>query len=320
MQPAMRHSRLNRLSLALLCLLCVGVGLTTVSCGEESSREVLATVDGKPITRGDLVKKLREARGPSVLLQMIDEKLIGQEAKAESLTVTPEQLKNRMDQAEASAGSRKDLEAKLQQRGISLEAFQQELTYDIYLSQIIRQQMKITDEDVQAYYKQHAKDFKRGDRVRARMMLLDTRENADAVSTALSAGGDFAGLAKSFSTDPATGPNGGDMGTIERKDFNAAITEVAFAQRDGQISKPFKVPDGWCIVQTQQHIAGGLLPLAQVKTEIEGRIQRDRQDAVRQEWLNKQRTSAKLSIRDKFLGDEVKQLIAGKVPLKLGQP
>ena len=122
------------------------------------------------------------------------------------------------------------------------------------------------------------------------------------------------------STDPATGPNGGDMGLIERKDFNTAITDVAFSQRDGQISKPFKVPDGWCIVQTVKHVPGGLLPLADVKTEIEGRIQRDRADAVRQEWLNTQRTSAKLSIRDKYLDDEVKKAIAGKVPLRLGQP
>ena len=320
MRSAMRHSRPSRLTLALLCLLCVGVCLATVSCGEQSSREVLATVNGKPITRADLVRQMRESRGPTVLLQMIDEKLIDQAAAAQKLTATPEQLKNRMDQAEASVGSRKDLEAKLQQRGISLEQFQQELVHDIYLAQIIRGETKTTDEDVQAYYKQFAKDFKRGDRVQARMMLFETRENADAVSTALGAGGDFEGLAKSFSTDPATAPNGGNMGTIERKDFNAAITDAAFAQKDGQVSKPFKVPDGWCIVQTLKHVSGGLLPLADVKAEIEGRIQRDRADAVRQEWLNKQRTSAKLSVRDKFLSEEVKKAIAGKVPLRLGQP
>ena len=292
MRSAMRHSRPNRLTLALLSLLGIGVGLATVSCGEQTSHEVLATVNGKAITREDLIKQLRETRGPMVLLQMIDEKLIDQTAAAQKLTATPEQLKNRMDQAEASVGSRKDLEAKLQQRGISLEEFQQELTHDIYLNQIVRGQTKFTDEDIQAYYKQFAKDYKRGDRVQARMMLFETRENADAVSAALSAGGDFAGLAKSLSTDPATGPNGGDMGTIEHKDFNRAITDVAFAQKDGQISKPFKVPDGWCIVQTRKHIPGGMLPLAEVKTEIEGRIQRDRADAVRQDWLNKQRTTS----------------------------
>jgi foldase protein PrsA len=315
-----RPTRARSIAIALICAVCVALTLTTVSCNDLSGREVLATVNGQPITRADLDKKLRETRGASVLLQMVDEILVEQEATAQKITATPERLKSRMEQAEANAGSRADLEATLKKHGMSMDAFQKQLTDDVYLDEIARQKTTVTDQEIGQYYKEHAKEFSRGDRVKARMILLESRENADAVTSALAAGGEFNGLAKTFSTDPATKDKGGDMGVIERKDYAKPITEVAFSQKDNQISKPFKTPDGWAIVQTLQHVSGGALPLGEVRKEIEARLNREKLQAVREEWVAEKRANAQFSIPDPALSAEIKKLVDGRVPPTIGQP
>ena len=63
------------------------------------------------------------------------------------------------------------------------------------------------------------------------------------------AGEDFATLAKSFSEDPGSALNGGDLNWIDPNTLVPEFREVMAKTPSGQLSKPFKSPYGWHVLE-----------------------------------------------------------------------
>lgn len=63
------------------------------------------------------------------------------------------------------------------------------------------------------------------------------------------AGEDFATLAKSFSEDPGSALNGGDLNWIDPNTLVPEFREVMAKTSSGQLSKPFKSPYGWHVLE-----------------------------------------------------------------------
>lgn len=60
---------------------------------------------------------------------------------------------------------------------------------------------------------------------------------------------DFAVFAKTYSQDPGSGVNGGDLGWMEGNAFVPEFTAVVDKLKDGQVSAPFHTQYGWHIAQ-----------------------------------------------------------------------
>ena len=84
--------------------------------------------------------------------------------------------------------------------------------------------------------------------LRARHILVETREEADEVSRLLAEGADFAQLAARVSQDPATRFEGGDLGYFTREGILPAFAEIAFELEPGEVSAPFETEYGWHVV------------------------------------------------------------------------
>jgi foldase protein PrsA len=290
--------------------------LGMASCGEQTTDagRVVARVNGKDLTYGQLVERIEQTRGPSVLLDMIDQTLIQQEAQRRGLSLTENERQAGLDRAAARVGSMVDLKTRLRRSGIPLEAYQQKIEFDLLLDKIALQDAKVTDAEVTAFYREHRDEYRRGERVRARMMLFGDKGSAEAVAEALaSPGADFAGLAKTLSEDSTTAGQGGDMGWIERDDYAKPITDAAFSLKPGATSGIIKAPDGWVILKVEARRAPGVVPLAEMKAQIRQRMQIERLEEVRMHWLTEARKAAKLDVRDPQLSSGV-QAILDSVP------
>lgn len=64
---------------------------------------------------------------------------------------------------------------------------------------------------------------------------------------------DFAVLAKTYSKDPGSAINGGDLGWSQPSVFVPEFAAVAETLRDGEISQPFRTQYGWHIMQMLGH-------------------------------------------------------------------
>jgi parvulin-like peptidyl-prolyl isomerase len=313
-----RPTLLYRIALVVLLL----APLTIASCGEvPNAARVVARVNGKEIRYGDMIREAEKLHGPQVLVNLLDQQIIQAEAGKRGLSLTPEEQKAGLDRAAARVGSMRDLESQLQRAGVPLTAYQQKVDSDLLLDRITLQEAKVGDQEIGDYYEAHKEDFARGPRARARLMLFTDRSSAEAVQQALSApDADFAGLAKSLSEDGATAPQGGDTGYFEERDYTPVITRAAFDLPVGATSDVLKGPDGWVIVRVEDRKPAGVLPLGEVKAQIRQLLVREKQDAIRGDWLVKARKAATIRIRDKELQEAVKaQLDQAPMPSMPGQ-
>ncbi|TBU86264.1 peptidylprolyl isomerase [Phytopseudomonas dryadis] len=77
----------------------------------------------------------------------------------------------------------------------------------------------------------------------------DTQRLAERLYQRIEAGEDFAELAKSFSEDPGSALNGGSLSWIDPNALVPEFREVMNNTASGEVSKPFKSPFGWHVLQ-----------------------------------------------------------------------
>lgn len=77
----------------------------------------------------------------------------------------------------------------------------------------------------------------------------ETRRLVERLYQRIVAGEDFATLAKSFSEDPGSALNGGDLNWIDPNSLVPEFREVMAKTPSGQLSEPFKSPYGWHVLE-----------------------------------------------------------------------
>ena len=118
-----------------------------------------------------------------------------------------------------------------------LELAKQELARKIYLEQQVAK--KVTDKDVKKLYDEYKSTFKSEKEVKAKHILVPSKEKADEVIAKLKKGGDFDKLAKEYSKEPA------ELGYFTKRVMVPEFANAAFSMKKGEVSKaPVKTQFG----------------------------------------------------------------------------
>ena len=168
-----------------------------------------------------------------------------------------------------------------------------------------------TEEACKAWFEAHQAEF---DQVTARQILIrfqgsrvpikpnreDLSEEAalaktKAIRERIVKGEDFAAVAKAESDDPASGPKGGDLGTLSHGRLVSALDEAAFKLAAGAVSEPLKSQFGWHLIQVQERKAQNF---SAVKAEIEKRVQAESAGKAMQAF----KSSSKLVLDEAYFG------------------
>jgi parvulin-like peptidyl-prolyl isomerase len=88
--------------------------------------------------------------------------------------------------------------------------------------------------------------------IHARHILVETREEAEAVLERLNQGEDFAALAQELSQDSATAEVGGDLGWFPRGKMIPEFDEVAFSLAPGEVSGVVESTYGFHIIKVDE--------------------------------------------------------------------
>lgn len=108
---------------------------------------------------------------------------------------------------------------------------------------------EVTEDVALRLYSEQTELARPGEQIRARHILVDSREEADAIMGLLADGRDFSELAVQYSTDIATRLQGGDLGYFTREDVLPEIAALAFSALEGEISGPVQTESGWHILR-----------------------------------------------------------------------
>ncbi len=200
----------------------------------------VAVVNGEVIRTSALESELASRFGAEVLNDMVDARLVAQEAAKRKLTLTPEELKKRVDEMAAEPRARAMLEAGRLKR----EDLERNLRTVMLLDKLILS--GITTEQQRTYFEVHKEDF---EMVSARHILTASEEDATHVQEELANGGDFAKLAKEYSLDPTSREKGGDLGFFRRGELDPNFVEVAFQTGVGEVSPIVPTRLGYHLIQ-----------------------------------------------------------------------
>ncbi|PWE16807.1 peptidylprolyl isomerase [Marinicauda salina] len=107
----------------------------------------------------------------------------------------------------------------------------------------------VTEDAIERVYEEQM-DLAPAEReLRARHILVDTREEAREIARLLSEGRDFAQLARQVSQDPNTRLEGGDLGWFTRDGILPEFARIAFSLPVGGVSEPFQTEYGWHVLE-----------------------------------------------------------------------
>ena len=150
-----------------------------------------------------------------------------------------------------------------------------ELVINAMLDQIFREELAVTDEEIQKYYDEHRTLFRRTETtIRVRQIVLDGAREArrayDEVSRHLET---FEEVARTRSNDPSS-TEGGDLGYISAATaYNLEIWQALQRMSENDISRPINTDAGWHILKVEERrSAGSIKTLDEVRPEIINRV------------------------------------------------
>lgn len=236
----------------------IKVGLAALSlvvvagCSNGSSGSV-ATVDGEKITKDELNEALVQAHGQEMLDALIDEKIVEMEVKKEKIDVPAKEIDAEIETFVENAGGKEAFKSALEQSGMTEDDFKKDVIQYLSIRKLMEPRVEITDEEVEAYFKENKESFDTQEQVKARHILLDDEKTAKEVLKKLDEGGDFAELAKEYSKDEGSGAMGGELGFFTRGQMVPEFEEKAFSMKAGEISEPVKSEFGYHIIEVQEN-------------------------------------------------------------------
>jgi peptidyl-prolyl cis-trans isomerase C len=138
----------------------------------------------------------------------------------------------------------------------------------------------ITDAELQdGYQTLVVKSFKPAPQIRARHILVDTKEEAEKIIEQLKAGASFEELAKQ-SKDPS-GQNGGDLGFFGAGQMVPEFEKAAFALEPGQFTQePVQSQFGWHVIKVEEKRMSEPPAFADVEEQLRNYLVRQKFETV----------------------------------------
>jgi peptidyl-prolyl cis-trans isomerase C len=138
----------------------------------------------------------------------------------------------------------------------------------------------VTDEEMQQSYQTLiVAEHKPEEEIRARHILVETKEEAEKIIEELKGGASFEELAKQ-SKDPS-GQNGGDLGFFRRGQMVAPFEEAAFALSAGEMTEePVESQFGWHVIRVEEKRMSEPPSFAEVEGELRNYLTRQKFETV----------------------------------------
>ncbi len=224
-------------------------------------------------TDADYLSEFKESKDnddkvkDEVVSYMIDNEVVYQQAQKEKIKVTDDEVNQKYSQIEKMLDTNQEYKKLLDDAGVDEDYLKETIKKDLAVQKYrenFEQDLKVTDKEVEKYYKEHKDEFKE-ESVEAYHILVSTlddnnkpvddskkeelKSKAESLLKEIKNGGDFEKIAKENSDDKSSGKKGGYLGYFTKDSKNAQFTKEAFKLEKGQVSNVFETPFGYEIVK-----------------------------------------------------------------------
>lgn len=239
----------------------------------EGNKESVAEIGKETISRQEWLTELEERYGEETLRDLIDQEVVKQMADDYDIKVSDKAVDRELTIYKAmysSSGNEPKTEDK----------WKQQIKYSLLLEELLTKDVKVSEEDMKAYYEQNNSLFDIPASYHLSQIVVETKKEADAAVKELKEGSSFAAMAMERSIDEFSANQGGDIGFINEEDELVApqVVEVAKSLKPEEWTGPVKVENGYAIIYLHEKLEGKKYAFEEVKNQIRRQIALEQMD------------------------------------------
>jgi peptidyl-prolyl cis-trans isomerase SurA len=273
--------RTRFLFLCMNIMVAAVIGLCAISEGAILLDKIVAVVNSEVITWSELYKamefeaspqvkamsererhKIFEQNEKSFLENLIDMKLLLQEAKKDGIGASDDEINKTMQSIREKYGmTEAAMDEAISKEGFSIAEYKKKLADQIIINRLIdrevRSKVVVTDDELNAYVSKNPALAETEEGYRIGLIVIkktddprQAEEKAREIYNKISAGESFASAARTFSED-ASAKAGGELGFISKKDLSREFLDVLSKLKPGSVSEPFGTASGMNIVKLE---------------------------------------------------------------------
>ena len=232
---------------------------------------VLASVGGKPITEEDVTRFIMA---------------MGRNGQAynnpQGRTAVLEQL---IAQRLFLLDAQRNLYEREQAFKDQLAAVKEQLLMEYAITKCV-DSVRVTEDDVRAYYDAHKDEMVQDETVNASHILVDSEEKANELLTAINAGEiSFEDAARENSSCPSSA-QGGNLGDFGRGQMVPEFDQACFEMAEGEVRGPVKTQFGFHLIRLNKKNPAETLSYNDVRAQLFEQITREKQQAAYQSKIN----------------------------------
>ena len=298
------------LSILLLIISCSSFVRAENIHGHEDVNDVIVKVDGDPVTRGDILRRILFAKGdidPSKMepgawqeifqtatkSEIID-KLFLKAARSGKMEIEPEKLETFIRQSTERFGQDRFQEILGIQNAATeqefKEAVKEKMLIEKYRARLV-ENITIEIKEVKEYYEKNKDTFSRPDRVHLELLVMDKAVDADSLFKRIKKGEDFE---KVIPED-----DNNETSSIERRfnwtNYNVmpeSIRPKLMEGKKGDILEPFLINDKYYIMKILEKRQAGNAGFDEVKDGLKKSLLQRKQQKIIDEWYENAKKEA----------------------------
>jgi peptidyl-prolyl cis-trans isomerase SurA len=270
--------------------LAAALTLFLAGCSKSPSSNVAAMVNNRAITFAELEKTYQsqvtgaeQASDDQVSIQkleilrsLIDNEIMLQRAEKLSLMAVDADVEAKFNELKAPY-TQEEFQKQLQSRKMTAEELKSQLRRDLSIQKLFNKEItshiSITDADVTAFYNANKASFNLPEpQVHMAQILVtpfndpnvrnlkndkaqsddQAKKKVQMLEARIRQGEDFAIVAQSYSEDPNTAPNGGDLGFVPQSALekaNPELRKMVMSMQPGQVSPVIRTQEGYRLLK-----------------------------------------------------------------------
>lgn len=141
----------------ILLALLVGVAFLGTGCAKRA-----AVVNGETVSQAELDERLQARAGAQVLEELINEKLILQEAEKQKIAVGDKEINERLTELKKGFPSEQEFKKNLKDNNMTLAEAKKQLRIQLSMDKLLEKTVEINEKDVKAEYERNKTTIYKG--------------------------------------------------------------------------------------------------------------------------------------------------------------
>ncbi|WP_078378369.1 peptidyl-prolyl cis-trans isomerase [Sutcliffiella halmapala] len=256
---------INSLSLAFLAKQSFSLKEASEAAAFVNGQEnIVATVGETPITRKDMLVELEKMYGEEVARTLVNQEVVKQMAEKYNVTVSDQSVDREWKMIKTMYSRSPLLQIS------SEELVKQQIKSSLLLEELLVKDVAIPEEELESFYEGNKELYTLDEAFHLSHIIVNSKEEADAVVKELKDGSSFSSLAMEVSIDELSANHGGDLGflTHESEMYPSVYLSEAKELDVATWSNPISIDNQYVILYLHEKVNGMIYTFEEVKDQI----------------------------------------------------